>query len=232
MRTIARRECNKLTLRKLNKLTIVDTDILAQHSPCSMSASALQKVKVAPPETWVERYGDYLYGYAMSRLHDAELAADCVQETFMAGIKALDRFDGSRDIKFWLRGIMSHKIVDEIRKSVKENKVDIDTEDETLLESFWYKYSVSATADGSPWQFNPRKHCDNNEFWEVLDECIQQVKNPAHDVFILRVLEDKSADEVCRIMDISPSYLWVLLHRARLQLKVSLEAKWTGKDAK
>jgi hypothetical protein len=26
--------------------------------------------------------------------------------------------------------------------------------------------------------------------------------------------------------------LWVLLHRARLQLKVSLEAKWTGKDAK
>jgi len=33
-------------------------------------------------------------------------------------------------------------------------------------------------------------------------------------------------------MDISPSYLWVLLHRARLQLKVSLEAKWTGKDAK
>ena len=197
-----------------------------------MSASALLKVEVAPPETWVERYSDYLYGYAMSRLHDPELAADCVQETFMAGIKALDRFDGSRDIKFWLRGIMSHKIVDEIRKLVKENKVDIDTENETLLESFWYQYSVSTTANTSSWQFNPRKNCDNHEFWEIFDECIQQVKNPAHDVFILRVLEDKSADEVCRIMNITPNYLWVLLHRARLQLKVSLEAKWTGKDAK
>ena len=197
-----------------------------------MSASARLKVEVVPPETWVERYGDYLYGYAISRLHDPEIAADCVQETFMAGIKALGRFDGSRDIKFWLRGIMSQKIVDEIRKSIKEKKVDIDTEDETLLESFWYKYSVSATANSSLWQFNPRKHYDNNEFWEVFDECIEQVKNPAHDVFILRVLEDKSADEVCRIMDISPNYLWVLMHWARLQLKVSLEAKWTGKDAK
>ena len=197
-----------------------------------MSVSALLKVKVAPPETWVERYGDYLYGYAMSRLHAPEPAADCVQETFMAGIKALDRFDGSRDIKFWLRGIMRHKIVDEIRKSVKEKKVDIDTQGEPRLEGFWYQYSAAATSNASSWQFNPRKSCDNNEFWEIFDECIEQVKNPAHDVFILRVLEDKSADEVCRIMNITPNYLWVLLHRARLQLKVSFEAKWTGKDAK
>ena len=202
------------------------------HSVCSMSAPAPPKVEIAPPETWVDRYGDYLYGYAMSRLHDPEVAADCVQETFMAGIKSLDRFDGSRDIKFWLRGIMSHKIVDEIRKSVREKKIDIDTDDEALLESLWYKYSGTATANPTPWQFNPRKNYDNTEFWEVFAECIQQVKNPARDAFILRVLEDKTSEEVCRIMNISPNYLWVLLHRARLQLKVALEAKWTGKDAK
>ena len=39
-----------------------------------------------------------------------------------------DGFDGSRDIKFWLRGIMRNKIVDQIRKAVKESKVDIDSE--------------------------------------------------------------------------------------------------------
>jgi len=203
------------------------------HSLSSMPAvSEAPKVEIAPPETWVDRYGDYLYGYAMSRLHDPEIAADCVQDTFMAGIKALNRFDGSRDIKFWLRGIMSHKIVDEIRKSVKEKRVNIDTEDEALLESFWFKYSGTATANPSPWQFNPRKHYDNTEFWEVFDVCIKQVKNPERDAFILRKLEDKTSKEVCRIMNISPNYLWVLLHRARLQLKVALEAKWTGKDAK
>ena len=196
-----------------------------------MPAPKNPKVPVTPPDKWVDQYGDYLYGFAMSRLRNAELAQDCVQDTFLAGIKALDRFDGSRDIKFWLRGIMRNKIVDQIRKSVREHKVDIDSEDETLLESFWFKYSGIATTNPDPWQFNPRKYYDNTEFWAVFEDCIETVKNPAREAFILRVLEDQSTEEVCKVMDVTPNYLWVLLHRAREQLKVALEAKWTGKNA-
>ena len=188
------------------------------------------KVPITPPEKWVELYSDYLYGFAMSRLRNPEAAADCVQDTFLAGIKALDRFDGSRDIKFWLRGIMRNKIVDQIRKAVKHNQVNIDTEDEALMESFWFKYSGIATTNPDPWQFNPRKFYDNSEFWVVFQDCIQQVKDPARQAFVLRVLEDQTTEEVCKVMDITPNYLWVLLHRAREQLKVLLEAKWTGKD--
>jgi RNA polymerase sigma factor (sigma-70 family) len=221
------------TVHILTRITMVDTDRQLHRSGIVMlSASEPPKVEIALPETWVDRYGDYLYGYAMSRLHDPEIAADCVQDTFMAGIKALNRFDGSRDIKFWLRGIMSYKIVDKIRQSVKEKRVNIDTVDEALLESFWFKYSGTATTTPTPWQFNPRKHYDNTEFGEVFDICIRQVKKPERDAFILRVLEDQTTDEVCRAMNISSNYLWVLLHRARLQLKVTLEANWTGKDAK
>ncbi|MEM1221131.1 MAG: sigma-70 family RNA polymerase sigma factor [Verrucomicrobiota bacterium] len=189
------------------------------------------KVEIAPPETWVDRYGDYLYGYAMSRLRNPEAAQDCVQDTLLAGIKAFERFDGSRDIKFWLRGIMRNKIVDQIRKSVREKKVDIDSEDETLLESFWFKYSGIATTNPDPWEFNPRKFYDNGEFWKVFETCIDEIKDPAREAFILRVLEDLTTEEVCKAMDITPNYLWVLLHRAREQLKILLESRWTGKDA-
>jgi len=73
---------------------------------------------------------------------------------------------------------------------------------------------------------------DNGEFWEVFQTCIDEVKDPARQAFVLRVLEDKTTEEVCKLMDIKPNYLWVLLHRAREQLKVHLEAKWTGKDVK
>ena len=196
-----------------------------------MSDTDHPKVEIAQPDTWVDRYGDYLYGYAMSRLRNPDAAADCVQDTFMAGIKALDRFDGSRDIKFWLRGIMRNKIVDQIRKSVKENKVNIDSEDEGLLESFWFRFSGIATTNPDPWQFNPRKYYDNTEFWGVFETCIDEVQDPARDAFVLKVLEDKTTEEVCKLMDISPNYLWVLLHRAREQLKTTLEARWTGKNA-
>ena len=167
----------------------------------------------------------------MSRLRNPDAAHDCVQDTFLAAIKALDRFDGSRDIKFWLRGIMRNKIVDHIRRSVKENKVDIQAEDEALIESFWFKYSGIATTNPDPWQFNPRKHYDNSEFWVVFDRCIDQVKEPARQAFILRVLEDLSTEEVCKVMNVTSNYLWVLLHRARAQLKTLLEANWTGSEA-
>jgi RNA polymerase sigma-70 factor (ECF subfamily) len=189
-------------------------------------------VPITPPEQWVDLYGDYLYGFAMSRLSKPELAADCVQDTFLAGIKALERFDGSRDIKFWLRGIMRNKIVDQIRKSIKENTVDIADEDEALLESFWFKYAGIATTNPDPWQFNPRKYYDNSEFWLVFEKCIAQVKDPAREAFVLRILEDQTTEEVCKAMDITANYLWVLLHRAREQLKDLLEKSWTGEDAK
>ena len=88
---------------------------------------------IKQPSEWVDLYGDYLYRYALSRLKNPEVAADCVQDTFLAGIKALDKFDGRLDIKFWLRGIMRNKIVDQIRKSIKSQTVDISQEDEALM---------------------------------------------------------------------------------------------------
>ncbi len=33
------------------------------------------------PETWVDEHGDYLYRYALSRIHDPEIAEDLVQDT-------------------------------------------------------------------------------------------------------------------------------------------------------
>lgn len=125
---------------------------------------------------------------------------------------------------------MRNKIVDQIRKSVKENKVDIESEDEALLESFWFKYSGITTTNPEPWEFDPRKQFDNREFWEVFDRCIQKVKDPARQAFVLRILEDLTTEEVCKVMDIKANYLWVLLHRARAQLKVLLEENWTHID--
>ena len=164
--------------------TWIDATAPADSIAHSMPEAKQPKVPITPPEKWVELYSDYLYGFAMSRLRNPEAAADCVQDTFLAGIKALDRFDGSRDIKFWLRGIMRNKIVDQIRKAVKEQKVDIESEDEALMESFWFKYSGIATTNPDPWEFNPRKFYDNSEFWVVFQDCIQQVKDPARQAFV------------------------------------------------
>lgn len=186
---------------------------------------------IKQPSEWVDLYGDYLYRYALSRLKNPEVAADCVQDTFFAGIKAFDKFDGRLDIKFWLRGIMRNKIVDQIRKSIKSQTVDISQEDEALMESMWFKYSGIATTNPDPWEFNPRKQFDNKEFWAVFLECVDLLKNPIKQAFVLKMLEDKTTEEVCKVMDITPNYLWVLIHRAREQLKSILKEKWLNRDS-
>ena len=42
----------------------------------------------------------------------------------------------------------------------------------------------------------------------------------------LKMLEGLSTEEVCKVLDVQPNNLWVILHRARGQLKTCLEANW------
>jgi len=183
------------------------------------------KPDISPPETWVKRYGDYLYRYALSRLRDPENAADCVQDTLLAGIKNFHKFDGSRDVKYWLRGIMRNKIVDQFRKNRKERHVDLGI-DESILESALFRFSGIGELFPQEWKFDPRNCFDRFEFWEVFQQCVDQLKDPVRQAFVLHMLEDHDTKETCKIMNIQPNYLWVLLHRARSQLRSLLEKHW------
>jgi len=57
--------------------------------------------------------------YAMSRLHNEELAQDMLQETLLAGWKGYAKFAGQSSIRTWLVGILKHKIIDYIRREIR-----------------------------------------------------------------------------------------------------------------
>ena len=50
-------------------------------------------------------------------------------------------------------------------------------------------------------------------------------------VFQLYEIEERPNREVCAQMNISESNLWVMLHRARKQLREQLDGWWSGKPA-
>ena len=72
------------------------------------------------PDSWVDEHGDALFRYALFRIHDAQVAEDLVQETFLAAIRGKDKFAGRSSVKTWLFGILKHKIIDHIRKISRE----------------------------------------------------------------------------------------------------------------
>jgi RNA polymerase sigma-70 factor (TIGR02943 family) len=188
------------------------------------------KRETTPPEEWVDQYGDYLYRYALMRLKDDASAQDAVQETFLAGIKGLDRFDGSVDVKYWLRGILRNKIVDHIRKSVREHPVD-DREGMDIVDRFAFKAFGIASRSPRPWQFDPHREYEKTEFWGVFMKCVARLNESMREAFVLKMLDGMPTEEVCKVLDIEPNHLWVLNHRARKQLKTCLEANWDREES-
>src|SRR5262249_60497286 len=75
---------------------------------------------VTDPETWVDRYGDGLYRYALLRLRAPDLAADVVQETFLEALRVRHTFARRSSERTWLIGILRHKIVDQLRRASRE----------------------------------------------------------------------------------------------------------------
>jgi RNA polymerase sigma-70 factor (ECF subfamily) len=180
------------------------------------------------PEEWVDLYGDYLYRFALLRLRDPASAEDAVQETFLAAIQGLDRFDGRMEIKYWLKGILRHKIVDHIRRTVREQPTE-EVNDPEILDSMLFKLSGVPTMHPEPWHFEPHRAFESNEFWTIFRACMAKLNGRLQQAFTLKMLEGLPTEEVCKVLDVEPNNLWVIMHRARGQLKTCLEKNWMGK---
>jgi RNA polymerase sigma-70 factor (ECF subfamily) len=193
-----------------------------------------QKNTSSNPEEWVERYGNYLYRYALGQLRNKDEAENLVQETFLAALNARKRFAGRSTERTWLVGILKHKIIDHIRHAYRERPVTDIQENEDTVNSFFDAVGHPKEVP-SPWLPNPDELLENKEFWEILRNCLKKLPRMNQDAFLLREIEEMPSPLVCKILNITPSNLWVIMHRSRTQLRACLEANWferTGNNRK
>ncbi|UCE84202.1 MAG: sigma-70 family RNA polymerase sigma factor, partial [Deltaproteobacteria bacterium] len=170
------------------------------------------------PDSWVDEHGDALFRYALFRIHDAQVAEDLVQETFLAAIRGKDKFAGRSSVKTWLFGILKHKIIDHIRKISRERpEEDIEAIAELANKNFddqgGWKYQPAQ------WTTNPGLLFQQQEFWEILQTCLADLPPRLNQAFTLRELDGLSAEEVRKILDVTPTNGGVMLHRARMRLR-------------
>lgn len=183
-------------------------------------------------DNWVDEYGDYLYGIAILRVGEAQTAEDIVQDTFMAALKALDSFKGKSTERTWLVSIMKRKIIDFYRKNKRFVYFDLDGEVEALPD---FEQTGKQRGTWKPeytpedWHENPADLIEKREFQEVLQKCIRNLPENLGAVFSIREIDGWAAEDICKEFKISPSNLWVMLHRARTRLRRCLEKLWFTK---
>ena len=180
------------------------------------------------PAEWVDRYGDTLFRFALSRLRNADSAEEVVQDTFVAALRARDQYSGEGPEGAWLLGICKRKIVDFIRR---RNRPDAAAGGELGSEP-----STDCFDAKGNWRFDPRSMgrrpeaaLEREEFWQAFRGCLKGLPQRQADVFTLREIEETSSDEICKELGITASNLWVLMHRARLQLTRCMKShleKW------
>jgi RNA polymerase sigma-70 factor (ECF subfamily) len=181
-------------------------------------------------ENWVDRYGDCLYRYALSRLRRPELAADLVQETFLEALRARDAFAGRSGERTWLIGILRHKILDHYRKANREQAVFGGVSLEAAAESVFDQRGRWKQRPRR-WAGEPSRSLETREFWDVFSRCLSRLPSGLADAFFLREVDGLGAEEVQQLLRINPATLWTRLYRARTLLRGCLEIGWFNRRA-
>jgi RNA polymerase sigma-70 factor (ECF subfamily) len=76
------------------------------------------------------------------------------------------------------------------------------------------------------WRFDPTKLLEQKAFYKTLKQCLSQLTGRLANAFMLREMEGLSTDEICKVLNISSTNMWVMLHRARMSMRRCLEINW------
>ena len=182
---------------------------------------------LSTPTEWVDAHADYLFNFALGQVRDAGTAEDLVQETFLSALKAQDRFAGQSSVRTWLVGILRHKIYDHLRRTCREraHRVEVpvgQTEDGSWEDAVMWLHDVAAESQ------SPSRRLELAEFRANLERALGQLPPRIAQVFQLYAIEERPNAEVCSRLNITESNLWVMLHRARKQLREHLNDWWNG----
>ena len=175
-------------------------------------------------EKWVDQYADYLFNFAVSRVSDAELAKDLVQETFFAGLKSAKNYKGTAAERTWLIAILKRKVIDHYRKinSIKgkaEVRMNYSSQNDT--DGDWLEEQVA-----DPLSTLENDEIENEELGLAIQECISKLPKKQSLVFTMKTIQGMSTEDICKELGINPSNLWVMIHRSRTALMSCLNQNW------
>ncbi len=170
----------------------------------------------------VSRYHPRLTRLAGTFVGGRDLVDDIAQETWLAVLRGVDRFEGRSSFKTWLFQICANRARS---IAVREDRI-VPVEDVSRVAD----HPLFA-ADGS-WESPPEPWAaaalDQAELVAAVQAAILELPTTQRQVITLRDVEGLSAGEVCEVLMLTAGNQRVLLHRARLRVRTMLGAAVAG----
>lgn len=188
----------------------------------------IEEKKKLDPNNWVENYADYLYSYAAVKLYDDELARDLVQETFLAALEAQKGFNGLSSEKTWLTAILKYKIADIYRSRSSGLRNIAQRAAPEQEEDFFDPDNGHWNSGHDPADFFCEQPdiLQDNEFQAILQACMKKLPALWLSVFTMKHVDEEPSELICKAMGLSSSNFWVIIHRAKVNLRSCLQKNW------
>ncbi len=170
----------------------------------------------------VEEHTEVLLRGALARGLPPAEAEELVQDTFVAFLEAVQRFEGRSSVRTFLFGILYRKAMERGRKVSRELATD------PVDQLFEGRFGSAGTMWTSPPK-GPDDESLTKETGALIEECIEGLTPDQRSTFHLKEVDRLSTEETCNVLDISATHLRVLLFRARNKLRECLERKWEGR---
>jgi RNA polymerase sigma-70 factor (ECF subfamily) len=174
----------------------------------------------------VDSHHRSLLRVAQLYVRDRGVAEEVVQETWLAVLEGIDRFEGRSSLKTWIYRILTNRAKTRAQREHRELPFSALCDDKPEVDETRFR-PIDDPKSPQQWAAPPRAWPDERI---LARETVDQLRNavaqlpPAQQVIVgLRDIEGWRADEVCEALGITPGNQRVLLHRARSRLRNALE---------
>ncbi len=178
----------------------------------------------------VERYHGSLLRTVLAYVRDREVAEEVVQETWIAVLKGIDRFEGRSSLGTWIFRIATYRA--RTRGQRERRTIPLSAlapgPDEPSVEPGRFRGAGDPLAGGwavppADWGPDASERLLARETQQVIAAALGELPDAQRTVMTLRDISGWSSEEVCEALDISPGNQRVLLHRARSRVRGALE---------
>jgi RNA polymerase sigma-70 factor (ECF subfamily) len=200
--------------------------------PGSSEDNLLERLRSGNEEAFAELVDGLhprLVAFAGTFTSSPALAEDIVQETWLAVIRGLGRFEGRSTLRTWIYSILVRRARSlasrESRRATVERPSEPSVNGEPARE--WSpglgRYGLWEDAP-VPWGMeDPATLLETREALAVVEAALESLPPRQRQVVLLRDVEDLGPAELCNILDISETNQRVLLHRGRARIRKALD---------
>jgi RNA polymerase sigma-70 factor, ECF subfamily len=206
-------------------------DLATAPPPETHDVRLLARLRARDEAAFVElvtRLNGPLLRLAMTHVSSRGVAEEVVQETWLAVLDGLDRFEGRSSLKTWIFRILTNRAK---TRGVRERRAvpfsslttAADDDDDLTVEHSAFESSVWATPASSWPDTGAEQWLLTEEVMARIEAVVPTLPAPQRRVFVLRDLEGLDAEATCDLLHIKAPHQRVLLHRARSRVRAALD---------